>query len=113
MKKNRPGIQLTVLCEESATSPLAELIFRHTTSFGVRMDRMDRLKLERKFETVATPYGDIKVKIGLLRGETIQVSPEYESCKAASEKTGTPIRVIHEAAARAAARPAIPSTLAS
>jgi len=98
MKKNRPGIQLTVLCEDSATTALAELIVRNTTSFGVRMDRMDRLKLERKFETVPTPYGDIKVKIGLLAGKTIQVSPEFESCKAAAEKTGAPIRTIYEAA---------------
>jgi hypothetical protein len=104
MKKNRPGVQLTVLCEEAAMGQLAELIFRNTTSFGIRMERMERLKLERKFEKVATAYGEVTVKIGLLRGETIQVSPEYESCKAASEKTGTPIRVIHEAAARALAQ---------
>jgi hypothetical protein len=100
MKKNRPGIQLTALCEESAVPRVAEMIFRQTTSFGVRMDRMDRLKLERTFETVATEYGEVRVKIGLLAGETIQVSPEFESCKALSEKTGAPIRVIYDAAVR-------------
>ncbi len=106
MKKNRPGLQLTVLCEESAVGRVAELIFRQTTSFGVRMDRVDRLKLERSFETVQTAYGNLTVKIGRLGGETLQVSPEFESCKALSEKTGQPIRVIYEAAVHA--RSAVP-----
>ena len=98
MKKNRPGLQLTALCEEEAVGRVAELIFRQTTSFGVRMDRVDRLKLERTFETVQTPYGPVSVKIGTLAGETLQVSPEFESCRALSEKTGKPIRAIYEAA---------------
>ncbi len=100
MKKNRPGVQLTALCEESAVGRVAELIFRQTTSFGVRMDRVERLKLARSFETVRTAFGEVKVKIGSLAGETLQVSPEFESCKALSEKTGQPIRVIYEAAVR-------------
>jgi uncharacterized protein (TIGR00299 family) protein len=100
MKKNRPGLQLTALCEDSAVERVAELIFRQTTSFGVRMDRVDRLKLERTFETVKTAFGEVTVKIGRLGGETLQVSPEFESCKALSEKTGQPIRVIYEAAVK-------------
>ena len=101
MKKNRPGLQLTALCEEAAVGRVAELIFRETTSFGVRMDRVDRLKLERSFETVQTPYGAVTVKVGTLGGERLQVSPEFESCKALSEKTGLPIRAIYEAAVQA------------
>ena len=101
MKKNRPGLQLTVLCEESAAERLAELIFRQTTSFGVRMDRVDRLKLARSFETVQTQYGAVTIKIGSRNGETLQASPEFESCRALSEKTGQPIRAIYEAALRA------------
>jgi hypothetical protein len=101
MKKNRPGLQLTALCEEAAVGKIAELIFRQTTSFGVRMDRVDRMKLERTFETVQTPYGPVSIKIGSLAGETIQVSPEFESCRALSEKTGHPIRAIYEAAINA------------
>jgi uncharacterized protein (TIGR00299 family) protein len=100
MKKNRPGMQLTVLCEEAAVGKVAELIFRQTTSFGVRMDRVERLKLARSFETVQTAYGTVTVKIGKLGGETVQVSPEFESCKALSELTGAPIRAIYEAAVK-------------
>ncbi len=98
MKKNRPGLQLTALCEESAARRVAELIFRQTTTFGVRMDRVERLKLARSFETVQTSFGPVTVKIGSLDGETLQVSPEFESCKALSEETGQPIRAIYEAA---------------
>jgi uncharacterized protein (DUF111 family) len=101
MKKNRPGVQLTVLCEESAVGRVAELIFRQTTSFGVRMDRVDRVKLERKLHLVSTAWGSVTVKIGLLGGETVQASPEFESCKALSEKTGQPIRTIYESAVAA------------
>jgi hypothetical protein len=103
MKKNRPGLQLTVLCEEAAVGRVAELIFRQTTSFGVRMDRVERLKLARKFETVPTQYGQVQVKVGLLDGKRVQVSPEFESCKALAEKTGAAIRLIYQAAVRAAA----------
>ena len=100
MKKNRPGLQLTVLCEEAALPKLADLIFAETTAFGIRMDRVDRWKLDRRFETVATPYGDITVKIGLRGEEILQSAPEYESCRAASERTGVPLRTVYEAALR-------------
>ena len=101
MKKNRPGIQLTALCEQGRASRLAELIFRETTSFGVRMDRVERLKLARRFEMVDTVYGPVTVKIGSLNGDAVQASPEFESCKTLSEKTGKPIRLIYEAAVAA------------
>jgi uncharacterized protein (TIGR00299 family) protein len=112
MKKNRPGLELTALCEEAAVGKIAELIFRQTTSFGVRMDRVDRLKLGRRLDTVKTEWGEVTVKIGLLGGETVQVSPEFESCKALSEKTGQPIRAIYDAALQAA-RAAIPRSAGS
>jgi len=98
MKKNRPGLQLTALCEEASVGKIAELIFRQTSSFGVRMDKVDRLKLARTFETVQTSYGPVTIKIGSLSGHPVQVSPEFESCKALAEKTDTPLRTIYEAA---------------
>ena len=104
MKKNRPGVQLTALCEEAAVPKIADLIFRQTTSFGLRMDHVDRLKLARTFETVETPHGSIKVKIGSSRGETLQIAPEYESCREVSEKSGQPLRAVYEAALRARGR---------
>ena len=102
MKKNRPAIQLTALCENADVPKIADLIFAETTSFGVRMDQVSRLKLDRKFETVKTEFGGITVKLGLKGGKVIQVAPEYESVRAASEKTGASLRAIFEAARKAA-----------
>jgi pyridinium-3,5-bisthiocarboxylic acid mononucleotide nickel chelatase len=102
MKKNRPAIQLTVLCENADVPRMADLIFAETTSFGVRMDKVNRLKLERKFETVKTQFGDVTVKLGLKAGKIIQVAPEYESARAAAEKSGASLRAVYEAAQKAA-----------
>jgi len=98
MKKNRPAVQLSVLCEESAISKITDLIFAETSAFGMRMDQVNRFKLERKFKTVQTSYGEIIVKLGLKDGKIIQAAPEFESVRVASEKSGQPLRVIYEEA---------------
>jgi uncharacterized protein (TIGR00299 family) protein len=102
MKKNRPGLLLSVLCEEDAVGRLAELILRQTTSFGVRMEKVERLKLARKFEQVKTPFGEVTVKIGLLGAERVQVSPEFDSVRAVSEASGAPMKEVYQAALKAA-----------
>ena len=102
MKKNRPGVLLTVLCEPDALGRLAELIFRETSSFGVRLSEKRRLKLERRIETVRTEHGEIEVKLGFDRaGQLLQVAPEFESCRKASERTGQPLREVYHAAVEA------------
>ena len=101
MKKNRPGVQLSVLCEEAALGKIADLLFAETTAFGIRMDRVERWKLDRRFETVSTPFGEITVKLGLRGKEIVQTAPEFESCREASERTGQPLRAIYEAALQA------------
>lgn len=101
MKKNRPGVLLSVLCEPASVEPLADIIFRETSAFGLRTEQLARLKLERRFETVATEFGDVTVKLGLKDRRVVQVAPEYESCRAASEASGQPLRAIYEAAVRA------------
>src|SRR5579862_4560478 len=98
MKKNRPGVQLTVLCEDAKVPAIADLLFAQTTSFGIRMDSVRRLKLERRIEQVETPFGKIAVKLGLRGGEIVQAAPEFEACRAVSEKSGRPLRVIYDAA---------------
>ena len=98
MKKNRPGVQLSVLCERVDTTKIADLVFAETTSFGVRMDEVTRLKLDRRLEKVRTDFGEIVVKLGLKNGVVVQVAPEFESVRAASEKSGQPLRVIYDAA---------------
>jgi uncharacterized protein (DUF111 family) len=101
MKKNRPGTMLSVLCEPARVEALADVIFRETSAFGLRTEQIVRLKLERRFEPVATPFGEVTVKLGLKDGSVVQVAPEFESCRAVSEKSGQPLRAIYEAATRA------------
>ena len=101
MKKNRPAVQLSVLCDEARAEPLADIIFTETSAFGLRLEKVARLKLERRLETVATEFGEITVKLGLKQGRVIQIAPEFESCRAASERTGQPLRAIYAAASRA------------
>lgn len=102
MKKNRPGVLLTVLCEPSAVESVSGLIFRETSSFGVRLSEKRRLKLERRIEAVQTPHGEIQVKLGFdAAGSVLQVAPEFESCRAVAERDGAPLRTIYEAAMQA------------
>ena len=89
------------LCEPAKVEALADLIFRETSAFGLRTEQIVRLKLERRFEKVATEFGEVTVKLGLKNGAVVQVAPEFESCRTVSEKTGQPLRRIYEAATRA------------
>jgi uncharacterized protein (DUF111 family) len=98
MKKHRPAVMLSVLCEETAIQSIADLIFAETTAFGLRMEKVMRLKLARRWEEVATPYGPIKVKLGCKGDMVLQRSPEFESCRAAAEKAGVPVREVYAAA---------------
>lgn len=98
MKKNRPGILLTVLCAEEAMDLFTELMLRETTALGVRRTVMERRKLQREMTTVETRYGEVAVKLGKLNGRVIQASPEFESCKALAAETQTPLKDIYHAA---------------
>ena len=100
MKKHRPAVMLSVLCEEATAEALADVIFRETTAFGLRRESVTRMKLERRFDTVATEFGDVTVKLGLKGGAVVQVAPEFESCRAVAERTGQALRSIYDAAVR-------------
>ncbi|MFZ0434610.1 MAG: nickel pincer cofactor biosynthesis protein LarC [Chthoniobacterales bacterium] len=101
MKKGRSGWILEVLCHEEKAGELSAKILRETTAFGVRRHRMDRLKLERHHRSLSTPYGEIAVKVGTLRGEILQQSPEFSSCAEAAARHGVPVRLVHQAALQA------------
>lgn len=101
MKKNRPGVLLTVLCAEADTDKFAGLILCETSAFGVRRTVAERRKLRRDFKSVKTPFGTVTVKIGMLDGRVVQASPEYESCKKVSERVKAPLRQIYDAATNA------------
>jgi uncharacterized protein (DUF111 family) len=100
MKKHRPGTLLSVLCKAGDADRVVDMIFAETTAFGLRREEIVRLKLARRFETVRTQFGDVTVKIGLKGDAVVQVAPEFESCRLASEHAGVPLRDVYEAARR-------------
>ena len=99
MKKGRPGTLLSVLARAEDAPALRERIFRATTTFGIRHYAVGRETLERRFENVRTPWGDVPVKIGTLRGEDITASPEHEACAALAQANNVTPRQVYEAAA--------------
>jgi uncharacterized protein (TIGR00299 family) protein len=97
-KKNRPATQLTVLCERGDAEKFAELLLRHTTTFGVRISQAKRRKLEREIVKVSTKFGEIDMKIGRLNGTICNVTPEFSSCQAAAAAHGVPVKDVYRAA---------------
>lgn len=98
MKKGRPGALLTVLCSPEKKARMLDLIFRETTTFGVREQTAQRTVLPRRFVSVETRYGKVRLKIGSWKGEDITCAPEHEDCVLLAEKAGVPVRVVYEAA---------------
>ena len=98
MKKGRPAFKLSALCEEQALNQVAEAVFRHTTSLGVRYQRLQRLKLRREWQAVATPWGPVRIKLAYLGDRRINAAPEYEDCLRLAEASGQPLKEIYAAA---------------
>lgn len=96
MKKNRPAIKITILSDTDNVNKLADILLRETTSFGLRMYKTERVKLEKEIKAIKTEYGSTKVKIGKRDGKIINIAPEYEECKRIAEERGIPIREVYE-----------------
>ncbi len=94
MKKNRPGIRLTVLAGTEERERLLKVLFRETTTIGVRIRRESREVLERKAVTVATPLGEINAKVSWFAGEIVNVKPEYEDLKRVALEKGIPLKLV-------------------
>jgi uncharacterized protein (TIGR00299 family) protein len=97
MKKNRPGVLLSVLTTEAAMPALEEILFRETTTFGVRRYPVDRRVLKRKPMTVETAWGPIQGKIGWRAGHPPIFSPEYEDCARVAREHKVPLRDVYTA----------------
>jgi pyridinium-3,5-bisthiocarboxylic acid mononucleotide nickel chelatase len=98
MKKGRPGTLLTVLCNPSDSPALQQLILRETSTLGLRIRQDSRVCVDRHHAHVATPYGDIRVKIGTLNGQECNIAPEFEDCRAAATKHNVPLKLVQQAA---------------
>lgn len=96
MKKNRPGILLQLLCAKENLEKMKRILFTETTTLGVRYYPLTVHRVERKFRTVSTKWGEITVKEGIYEGEITQRSPEYEECKKIAEQHRVPLKKVYE-----------------
>jgi uncharacterized protein (TIGR00299 family) protein len=92
MKKGRPAIKLTSIVRESDTDKMADIIFRETTTIGIRLYRTERKTLEREIRRIRTQYGIVRFKISRHAGKIVTATPEYDDLSAISERTSIPIR---------------------
>jgi uncharacterized protein (TIGR00299 family) protein len=98
MKKNRPGQLVTILSEPHNVSRLIDLVFRETTSLGVRTHEVRRKTLARESVTVETPFGEVRMKISRMHGSVLNATPEYEDCRRIAAQMGIPLKQVLEAA---------------
>lgn len=104
MKKNRPGQLLTVLCPPRRAGAVADVIFRESTTLGVRVREERRVLLPRRVIEVKTRYGRARVKLAQRPGGRVTAMPEYDDCAALAARSGAPIDEVAAAAKRAAER---------
>ncbi len=105
MKKNRPGVILSVIAPAGAVPAVEEILFRETHTFGIRRHLAERHKLKREMATVETPWGPVKGKLGWLEGSTPVFTPEYEDCARIARQHKVPLLEVLASAAQAG-RPA-------
>lgn len=101
MKKDRPGVLLTVLCKPAMTDGLIEMLLAETTTLGVRYYRAHRRVLERAIETVDTEYGPVRIKVARDGERTLHFHPEYEDCARLALESQTPLIEVQAAASAA------------
>jgi len=96
MKKNRPGHLLSVLCKTEDRDRMVELIFRETTTLGIRILPQERWVLDREWRQIETEYGPVRIKLGLLRGEIVNIAPEYEDLKSIAGRRKLPLKQVRQ-----------------
>jgi uncharacterized protein (TIGR00299 family) protein len=101
MKKNRPGTLVTVLAPVNLRDGILDLLFRETTTIGVRYHEADRECLSREWTTVATGFGAVRIKIARRGSAVVNAAPEYEDCAARAAERKVAVREVHAAAMHA------------
>jgi uncharacterized protein (TIGR00299 family) protein len=98
MKKNRPGMLLTVLCRPEDSQRLTKTILAETTTLGVRMRQETRAALARRHVSVSTRWGDIRMKLANLNGSVSNYAPEYEDCRRIAAENNVPLKNVMQEA---------------
>jgi uncharacterized protein (DUF111 family) len=95
MKKGRPGILLNVICETELADIVKKIIFTESTSLGIRTFTFKKDTLVRKFDTIQTVYGPVKIKRSFYKGNEVSYKPEYDECKRIATDKGIPVKVVY------------------
>jgi uncharacterized protein (DUF111 family) len=95
MKKGRPGIILSVVCELGLEESLKEIIFTESTTLGIRTFDFDKDTLARKFDKLETPYGVVTIKRSFFSGKEVSAKPEYDECKNIALERGIPVKEVY------------------
>jgi len=98
MKKDRPGVLLTVLCKPETADAMIEMLLVETTTLGVRYYEARRRVLERTIETIETEYGPVRIKVARDGARTLHFQPEYEDCARVAASANVPVLEVHGAA---------------
>jgi len=98
MKKDRPGVLLTVLANPADADALEAILFTETGTFGIRRQLIERSKRQRRAHAVPTPWGPLQGKLGWRRGESAIFTPEFEDCARVARNHGIPLRVVYQLA---------------
>jgi uncharacterized protein (DUF111 family) len=98
MKKGRFGVVLSVLVERGASQAVLDVLFRETTTFGVRISPVDRETLDRKEQEVSVGGHPVTIKVGYRDGVIVSAAPEYEDAVAVARSTGMPLKDVYRAA---------------
>lgn len=98
MKKNRPGLLVTLISEPENVARLIDLVFRETTTIGVRTYEARRKTLDREFIPVETPFGQVRMKLSRMNGSLLNATPEYDDCQRIAAASGVPLKQVIAAA---------------
>lgn len=98
MKKGRPGTLLTILCDSDKVPAFERLLLRETSTLGIRIHQEQRSCLNRSHQSVATPYGEIRIKVGSLSSEELNATPEFEDCRTAAATHNVPVKQVLQSA---------------
>jgi uncharacterized protein (DUF111 family) len=101
MKKNRPGTLMTVVCRPEDRERLSDVVFRESTTIGIRVQEMARECLERAHQVVATPWGDVRVKVARRGGRVLNAQPEFDDVARLAAASDVAVKDVHAHAVKA------------
>lgn len=96
MKKSRPAVKISILCDSGERKAVEEVLWLHSSTFGLRSHKISKTMLKRNMSAVTTKYGDVSVKNAYFRGRKIKSKPEYEDCKRLAKEKGVSVKEIYD-----------------